>query len=383
MSDSESIPTQSVQGAPSWRLASDVVEAFITCKAGHLAPVTFQTARGPVQPFAVAPWAPAGETLPAGTPGLLTSLRGDFFCLPFGGNGKPWHGERHPPHGETAGTPWTALESTVVGNRSRFVAELKPKVRAGRVVKTIELKAGETNVYCRHEVTGFAGRTSLGHHALLEIPEGGVGSVALSPWHQGRVCPLPFEEPANRGYSTLKTGAKFTRLNKVPLATGGTTDVSQFPAHDGFDDLVMVSSKADEAFAWSTVTVATHGYLWFSLRDPRVLASTILWQSHGGRHYAPWSGRHRRVLGVEDVTSYFHFGLAESAGPNPLSAAGVPTAIALRPNKTFAVNYVMGIAALPRRFDRVKKIEPREGHLLITPESGTVIEHPIDLTFFK
>jgi hypothetical protein len=159
--------------------------------------------------------------------------------------------------------------------------------------------------------------------------------------------------------------------------------VSQFPAHDGFDDLVMVSSTTDEALAWSTVTVATHGYLWFSLRDPRVLASTILWQSHGGRHYAPWSGRHRRVLGVEDVTSYFHFGLAESAGPNPLSAAGVSTAVSLRPNKTFAVNYVMGVAALPRRFDRVKKIEFQGDHIRITPESGTVIEHPIDLTFFK
>ena len=383
MSVSESVATQPVHGALSWRVASDLVEAFVTCKAGHLAPVTFQTSRGPVQPFAIAPWAPAGDILPAGTPGLLTSLRGDFFCLPFGGNGKPWHGERHPPHGETAGTPWTALESSEVGNRSRFVAELRPTVRPGRVVKTIELRRGETNVYCRHEITGFAGRTSLGHHALLEIPEGGVGAVALSPWHRGQVCPQPFELPANRGYSTLKTGATFNRLSKVPLATGGTTDVGAFPAHDGFDDLVMVSSRPDQALAWSTVTVATHGYLWFALRDPRVLASTILWQSHGGRHYAPWSGRHRRVLGVEDVTSYFHFGLAESAGPNPLSAAGVPTVLTLRPNRPLAVNYVMGIAALPRRFDRVKRIDFKGDHIRIVPVSGAVIEHPVDVSFLR
>jgi len=383
MSDSESIPTQSVHGASSWRLASDLVEAFVTCEAGHLAPVTFQTSRGPVQPFAIAPWAPAGELLPPETPGLLTSLRGDFFCLPFGGNGKPWHGERHPPHGETAGTPWTALESSSIGDRTRLVAEIRPRVRPGRVVKTVELRTGETNVYCRHEVTGFAGRTSLGHHALLEIPEGGVGMVALSPWHLGQVCPQPFEQPASRGYSTLKTGARFTSLAKVPLATGGSTDVSRFPAHDGFDDLVMVSARPKQPLAWSTVTVATHGYLWFALRDPRVLASTILWQSHGGRHYAPWSGRHRRVLGVEDVTSYFHFGLAESASPNPLSASGVPTVLSLRSNRPLVVNYIMGVAALPRRFDRVKSVEPRGDHIRIVPVSGTAIEHPVDLAFLK
>jgi hypothetical protein len=89
------------------------------------------------------------------------------------------------------------------------------------------------------------------------------------------------------------------------------------------------------------------------------------------------------VLGVEDVTSYFHFGLAESAGPNPLSAAGVPTVLTLRPNRPLAVNYVMGIAALPRRFDRVKRIDFKGDHVRIVPVTGAVIEHPVDLSFFR
>jgi cobalt/nickel transport system permease protein len=41
---------------------------------------------------------------------VLRVLRGDFFCLPFGGNATAWHGEKHPLHGETANREWR-LES--------------------------------------------------------------------------------------------------------------------------------------------------------------------------------------------------------------------------------------------------------------------------------
>ncbi|MSU46464.1 MAG: hypothetical protein EXS42_04925 [Lacunisphaera sp.] len=55
--------------------------------------------------------------------------------------------------------------------------------------------------------------------------------------------------------------------------------------------------------------------VWFALKDPRVLASTVLWYSSGGRH--------RGVLGLEDVASYFHIGLAGSAAPNPASRRSI------------------------------------------------------------
>lgn len=55
-------------GAPSWRLAHDRVEAFLTRTGGQLAPVTFQTERGPVQPYAIAPW--ADDRLDTDTPAV-------------------------------------------------------------------------------------------------------------------------------------------------------------------------------------------------------------------------------------------------------------------------------------------------------------------------
>ncbi|MFW6058909.1 MAG: hypothetical protein ACODAQ_01930, partial [Phycisphaeraceae bacterium] len=69
MNDRSSPPTQTVMGQPSWRLASDGVEAHVTETGGHLGPVTFHLDGRRVQPFSVAPW--AEEPLDADTPPMF------------------------------------------------------------------------------------------------------------------------------------------------------------------------------------------------------------------------------------------------------------------------------------------------------------------------
>ena len=372
---------RSIHGAPSWRLASDRVEAFVARDGGHLGPVTFRTARGRVRPLAVAPW--GGGRLAPATPAVLRTLRGDFFCLPFGENGRPWRGERHPVHGETASRRWRLLSSTERGPVAELAAEMVTRIRPGRVRKLLRVRQGETNVYCRHELRGFRGRLCLGHHAMLAFPdEPGAGRIALSPWRLGQVCPRPFESAAQGGYSALRTGARFRDLRRVPLAAGGWADLTRYPARAGFEDLVLVSARPRTRLAWTTVTFPRQGYVWIALKDPRVLASTVLWHSNGGRHYPPWNGRHRRVLGLEEVTGYFHFGLADSAGPNPLARRGVPTTVRLRPDRTTVVNYVMGVAAVPPDFDCVRQVRFARDHVVLTAGSGAVVRHPVDLSFF-
>ncbi len=370
------VPVRKIHGQPSWRLASDRVEAFLTRRGGHLAPVTFQTAVGPVQPYAIAPW--HDEPLPAGSDGVLRPLRGDFFCAPFGGNAKAWRGERHPPHGETAAAEWKRVAASCAPGE--LVAELKTRHRPGRVVKRIGLRSGETNLYVRHELHGMRGPMCLGHHAMLQFPEApGSGRIALSPWHFAQVCPVRFEDPARGGYNSLRPGAVFRDLRRVPLAEGGFTDLTRYPARAGFEDLVMLSTRPEARLAWTAVTFPERRYVWFALKDPRVLASTVLWHSNGGRHYAPWSGRHRGVLGLEEVTSYFHFGLAESAAPNPVSRRGIPTVLPLRPRHPLTVSYIMGVAAIPRGFDTVKRIDFRGDHLRLCAASGRTVVHAVDL----
>lgn len=371
-----------VQGQTSWRLANDQIEAFVTKLGGHLGPVTFDRRGRKLTPYSVAPWAEE-PTDPSLIP-LLKALRGDFFCLPFGGNGTAFRGERHPVHGETANSTWE-LEALGSGNgQISLHLSLEPKVRPGRVDKSITLKDGHQAVYCRHIVSGMSGPMSLGHHAMVKFPDRpGSGLLSNSRFLYGQVFPQPTENPECKGYSLLKPGAGFQSLDKVPTITGETTSLASYPARRGFEDIAIVIADPELPFAWTAVSFPEERYVWFALKDPRVLRSTVFWHSNGGRHYAPWNGRHVNVLGIEDVTAYFHLGVAESARPNPLSKKGFTTHLSLTPQKPLMVNYIMGMALTPKGFDRVADILPGAGRDTITLVSvrGRKVTVPLDLAF--
>lgn len=371
---------RSIQGAPSWAFQSDRVRAWLTCVGGHLAPIEFKLGKRTVQPMAISPW--GRERLAPDTTPVLRHLRGDFFCLPFGGNPEPWRGRRYPVHGETATEPWRLVEATAENGSAELVARMRLRICPGEVTKRIELRRGETNVYCSHELAGLSGPMCLGHHAMLAFTgESGPGNLALSAWHEGRVCPDAFEAAEQGGYTSLKIGAPFRSLDRVPLAAGGHADLSRYPAREGFEDLVMVSARPSAGLAWSAVVFPKARYAWFSLKDPRTLASTVLWHSNGGRHYPPWSGRHRGVLGVEEVTGYFHLGIARSARPNPLSRRGVPTVLRFRPNRPLVVKVIMGVAALPSGFERVASIRFGGDHIVLVSDRGLEVAHGVSVAF--
>ena len=342
-----------VQGQPSWSFASSHVAAHLTKLGGHLGPVAFQLGKKTVSPYSVAPW--AEEKLGADVPALLHALRGDFFCAPFGGG--TWRGEKHPPHGETANATWFLEAFEKTGVRVTLHASLATKVRKGRVDKFISLVDGHTAVYSRHVLSGMRGPMNLGHHAMLKFPETpGSGAISTSKFTEAQVLPEPFERAENFGYQSLKPGAAFKSLARVPQLDGGIADLSRYPARRGYEDLVMLTADPKLPFAWTAVTFAEEGYVWFAMRDPRVLRQTIFWISNGGRHYAPWNGRHTAVMGLEEVTSYFHLGLGASAKPNSLNRRGIPTTLALHAKKPTTVNYIMAMAAIPKGFDRVAEI---------------------------
>ena len=374
------IPLRTIHGQPSWSLQSSHVSAQLTQLGGHLGPIEFRLGRRTVAPLSTAPW--AEEKLAPGTPALLAALRGDFFCAPFGGNGTPWRGEQHPPHGETANAAWqlTALERAA--DRVTLHAGLDLTVRRGYVGKHVTLVDGHTAVYQRHVISGARGPMSIGHHAMLKFPDAeGSGVVSTSRFTRAQVFPEAFERPENRGYQALKPGATFRALDRAPLLAGGTTDLSRYPARRGFEDLVMLTADATLPFAWNAVVFPGERYAWFALRDPRVLRHTVLWISNGGRHYAPWNGRHTSVMGIEDVTANFHLGLAESAKPNALSRRGLPTALTLNPKKPTEVRYIFGVAAIPADFDRVQDIRVVKGGVELVAANGKRARAALDVGF--
>lgn len=373
-----------ILGQPSWRLTSSDVELFVTELGGHVGPVTFDRQRRRLEPLHVAPWAREPEA--AALPPILRVLRGDFFCLPFGGNATRLGREHHPIHGETANGRWNLVDLTETGGESTLHLRLQTHVRRGQVDKQITLRDGHHAVYSRHLVTGMSGPMCFGHHAMIHFPDRpGSGVISTSPFVLGQVFVEPTERPENRGYSFLKPGAEFASLDAVPTITGDLADLGRFPARRGFEDIVMLVADPDVPFAWTAVVFARERFVWFALKDPRVLRSTVFWLSNGGRHYPPWNGRHLNVMGLEEVTAYFHYGLAESVRLNPLTAKGLATSVQFDPARPYMVNYIMAATGIPRGFDRVKEIvvSADGGGVTLRSFSGFELTTPLDLAFLS
>jgi hypothetical protein len=366
-------------GHMAFALQNDVVELAVTELGGHMAPVTFTVdGQRQIQPFSIAPW---WNENTAEAP-ILQVLRGDFFCMPFGANNDLYEGERYLPHGQTANCHWSHVETVSKGNKSTLHLQLNIAAEQGKVDKVIEIRKGHTAVYQRHVISGWSGRMPVGHHAMLKFQSPGL--ISTSPNSFGRVNPTTFENPVKGGYSFLRPDAEFTDLAQVPCVDGTVSDLSIYPNREGFEDLVMVFSQSDLRFAWTAVVFPQERYLWIAFKDPRVLVGTIFWCSNGGRHYSPWRGRHRAVLGLEEVTAYFAEGIAASARTNSLTEdRGIPTCVTLSAEQPTIISYVMAVAAIPKGFDRVATVHENNGSVEIVAESGEKVHTQIDLTFLQ
>ena len=365
---------RTIHSQPSCVIATKQVEVAVTRRGGHMAPVTFfRDSDHPVRPYHITPWQ---DEKPSAMPApVLVTLRGDFFCLPFGGNSEPVAGEKHPPHGEIVGEPWKVLGTRRTGTVTTLTLDIETRVRAGRVTKELSLVDGENAVYTRHTLQGFSGRAPVGHHATLAMPEKEESvRIATSAFRWGMTCPSVFSDPKQREYQSLLPGAQWTDLTRVPVAWKGApdADLTRLPARYGHADLVQLFNESWDKTggpAWTTATFTDQGYLWFALKDPAVLHSTVLWIENHGRHGHPWKGRNN-CLGLEDVTAYFADGLAASTQDNLLTRQGIPTSLALNPTQPTFVNYIQGVARIPSGFDVVQKLEFAPGAVTFFSASG-------------
>ncbi|OAM88104.1 hypothetical protein OH491_06275 [Termitidicoccus mucosus] len=370
---------ETVLGQPGWRLEADAARLWVTRLGGFMAPVEFRSGRRVVSPYAIPHWAGAKHS---GAQGSLAALRGDAFCLPFGANKRPWRGERHPSHGNIFQGNWNHVATGAADGAATLVLEADTGTRPGKVRKEVTLRDGHTVVYQRHVISGMTGRMSFGHHATLVFPERErSGAIGMSRVLFGRTHDAGFEHPAAGGYTSLRPDAVFRSLRRVPRSDGTWADLTSYPTEAGFENLVLLASDPALPLAWTTVTFADEGWLWFSLKRPSELTCTLFWMSNGGRHYAPWNGRHRRRLGLEEVTALPE-GLYEAARPNVFSRAGVATCREFRGDRPLAVRSAAGVCAIPRGFDRVKDVVLRAGRIRLTAVSGAVAETRFDGRFF-
>jgi len=230
----------------------------------------------------------------------------------------------------------------------------------------------------------MSGPMPLGHHVMVKIPDyPNSAFYSCSPFSYAQVAVREVELPENKGYSRLKTAEIVNDLKRVPNIFGGYDNMTVYPSAKGYEDVISVASTPENKIAWNVMVFPKEKYLFFTLRDPNILRSTMLWISNGGRYYAPWNGRHTNVLGIEDYTGFYHYGLADAVGENVHNQKGIRTVVELSETSPLAVNYIFGIAEIPENFGRVVNINFDADKMAFYDEASNSVSIDIDLGFLS
>ena len=334
---------------------------------GFIRDFTVQDGGLAIAPLHIAPWVTSGETLDPDTPLHLTGLAGDFFCAPFAqsAEGSPMHG-------------WPANGIWAVQPGGGMRAVLDHAVSGATLVKELSLHDGHPFVYQRHIFTGGTGLIPVANHAMVSLPQGGILRFSPKRWFESAASPP--EPDATRGRSFLAYPARSTDPYKFPLAAGGTVDLTRYPFGPAQEEFVVGVEAPGHALGWTAVTRPAAGDLYLSLRHAQKLPMTMLWHSNGGRDYAPWSGRHRACLGVEEGAALPMLGIGATEMPDPLTAVGQSAGLTLHPDQTAEVRHVIGALSWPSG-EAVASVIASDDTLIISGEGGARRQVPFDRAF--
>jgi hypothetical protein len=359
-------PLVPIHGEPSLVLRSDCVELALTPRCGMMAPVQFAFGEDRFQPYSLPSWTP--EQYPENPP-VMAVLRGDFFCLPFGASSISRFA-----HGETANREW----SVTAASSQRATLRLECCHPSCTVEKTISLRPGERAIYQEHRISGLDGAFSYGSHAILAVPAETPGTLSSGALEFGLVAPENIDGPASSTRSALPAGVAFTSLAEVPLPPGGFVSLENWLDHDGCEDLAMIRHRDD--LGWTALSCGR--YVWISLKRKDAYPCTLLWFSNGGRAGKPWSGEHRRRIGIEEICSYFHLGL-DASRTRPLRDRGVATVRNFAAAHPEIFRNIHLAAEVPADFGAVRSCHPAADgkSLTLCGDGGNDVIAPVDLSY--
>jgi hypothetical protein len=357
-------------------ISAQGIRVTLDLRAGHVRALEIEAGGRVLRPLHTAPWVddPA-ITGDQSIPPNLRYLSGDFFCAPFGTSDV----EQAPPHGWTANSRWQHVETTTEPDGVTARYRLEREVMGAVVEKTFTLRDGHPFLYETHSFTGGEGALPVANHAMVRFPSGGRLSFSAKAFAE---TPDTAPEPDPKlGRSRLAYPSRTDDPSRMPLASGGTADITSYPFAERHEDLVMLVEAPGHALGWIAAHRPEQQDLFISLKNPADYPVTILWFSNGGRDYAPWNSRHLGVLGIEEGRVYSSYGHKAALAPNPLSTAGIPTVLKLDSNGRAEVRNVIGGLPLPVGAPDLAEVSTANGRLLLRLGDGTQIEAPYDTSF--
>jgi hypothetical protein len=299
-------------------------------RGGVLADLAVEDEGQTIAPLHRAPWSDA--EVPPDAPPHQRWLQGDFLAAPMGAG-------PHGLHGLAANGDWRVTPA----GPGTLRAVLEGAVKGATLVKELSVEDGHPFVYQRHLFIGGNGTLPVSNHAMVAVPRGAKLSFSRKRWWETLSAPLE----TTRGRSCLAYPKRSEDAAEFPGADGGTVNLHRYPWGEAHEDFVAGVEDPSSRLGWTAVVRPGEGDLILSLKNARALPLTMLWHSNGGRDYAPWNGRHRGCLGVEEGAALPVLGLSANESPDPLTAAGQPALLTLDPMGTVEIRHVLGAVRWP------------------------------------
>ena len=332
----------------SWSLEWSHGHATVHAGAGAIGRTEFLLEDGRrVNPFHEAPWITRGDAVDSSG---LKNLRGDWPCLPFGRPygpsddlPEPWAGAATVPvqngvgslsgsdglmHGYGASADWVLVSNAEEGLVVSLDYPDDSLIR--RVTRSVKPVPGAAAMDVSVEIVARQPcALPFGFHPNFAL-RGRPGSFRIEPGSYR----FGLTHPGREGVTQAMANARFEDLAKIPLAAGGTACFDRLPFAEDREEIVQLCGidgsmrlvDEDAQVAWTLQ--------W----DGRLLPSCLLWMSNRGRHFPPWNGENLCV-GVEPVASAFDLGPSVAAARNPISQAGIPTAIQFEAHVPLSLGY--------------------------------------------
>ena len=367
-------------GRPSYTVESDVTCAKITQNGGHIT-ADFVLDGKKVNPFYIAPWWKEDCSELLGT--CDYSLRGNFFCFPFGMS-KPDKGLERPCHGFAPARDWELSEEVDNGSEKTLTLSIFVPEENARVRQSVSVRDGETVLYMSNAVKGAVGAYSVGYHPTLRLPEElGSAIVDMSEYKMCLTSPTHIDDPAKGGYCSLALNYRIEDEENVPTVYGQQVNLKRQPFIKGFDDIYMYVFDQTHEFDYAAVSVPSEGYLYYQLKNPKQLSNSMIWTSYCGRHYPKWNGRVNGCIEIGAGTNYFFYGLAGEKEENRLTEMGYQTYHEFDGSER-EYKLISGVVKIPEDYQGVASIEKKDaGTILIKGRDGSVIETSCSVDFLR
>lgn len=318
-----------------YRVQDGDTTAFIQA-CGAMVTAEFTVGGKTIRPLYQAPWSNYAHDP------LLTHLRGDFPCVPFGiapsstvNFPPPWNlldpGNTAYAHGYSSIGLWDEVEE------GTFHLQYPEEDAVEGITRTVAPATGRIDIKDRIHMRREA-NLPLGLHPIVRLPEKpGAARLNLPPMRLARTYPIHPEET-----SLLLPDTRIAALNQAPTVDGGNLDLTQLPLHRHTEELVGLFDVTEPVVSLDNLE---EGYRVTIEWDNTYLKHCMLWISNYGRTYEPWNGRNL-CLGIEPITSAFDLGQAISATSNPLSAEGIQTSVPLAGGMSYTLKHSIRVEEL-------------------------------------